>query len=289
MDLLVPKTCSYDCIFCEVGRTTRRTLERREYAPVAELVAELTSWVKAGGQADYITVAGSGEPTLHSRFGDILDAIRRLGPIPSALLTNGSLLHLPEVRAAAAKADLVKASLSAWDETSFAAINRPDPGLTFKQLVGGLQQFRKEFKGKFWMEVVVVSGVNDDPAGIKKIAEWMARIAPDRIHLNTVVRPPAVSSVRAVSRDQLETWRGLFNPPAEIMASFEPRACQSAEIRDTDIVAMLDRRPCTRKDMAAAFSVAEEELQGRLETLLECGTLRKEQRGPEIYYLTSRR
>lgn len=112
IDLTPYKTCSFDCIFCQLGKTTVKTLERREYVPAAEVIEELDDWIKSGGEADYITLSGSGEPTLHSRFGEIIEFARGASSIPVALLTNGSTLGIPEVRAAAAKADVVKISLS---------------------------------------------------------------------------------------------------------------------------------------------------------------------------------
>ena len=104
VDLVPFKVCSYDCVYCQLGRTTQHTLERREWVPTSEVVAELEDWAQQGGQADIVTLAGSGEPTLHTGFGEILQTIRRLGDFRSALLTNGSLLHMPEVRTDAARA-----------------------------------------------------------------------------------------------------------------------------------------------------------------------------------------
>src|SRR5450830_1593621 len=146
VDLLPRKTCTLDCIFCEVGPTTHRTLVRKEYVPTEEVLKELAAWFALNLKADFITVTGSGEPTLHTRFGDVLSAIRAQervrshGRVRSALLTNSTLFHLPEVRSCAALAEVVKVSLSAWDQASFEAITRPHADLSFDRLVDGLRK-----------------------------------------------------------------------------------------------------------------------------------------------------
>lgn len=219
IDLVPLKTCSFDCLFCQAGLTSSRTLERREYAPVLEVIAEIDAWLSSGGTADYITLSGSGEPTLHSRFGDVLDAVRERCSIETALLTNSSLLYLPEVRSAACKADLVKVSLSAWNQGSFEDINRPHPDLEFKNIVEGLRSLRGEFSGKLWMEVFVLAGMNDRAESVQKIAALADNICPDRIHLNTVARPPAEETAVRVPANVLERFASLFNPRAEVIGS----------------------------------------------------------------------
>ena len=203
IDLLPAKTCTFDCPYCQVGRTTFQTVERREYVPVQAVLDEFDRWHAAGGRADYVTLAGSGEPTLHSRFGEILTALRQRAPIPRALLSNGSLFHLPEVRAAACAAEVVKGTLSAWDEESFRRVHRPHASLNFAQHLAGLRALRQELRGAYWIEVFVVPGVNDRPEDMARIAALARSIGPDRVHLNTAVRPPAESAVAPVSAEAL--------------------------------------------------------------------------------------
>ena len=215
---LVPcKTCSFDCIFCQAGNTTNLTLERREYVPILDVIAELDLWLKNCGTADYITLSGLGEPTLHSRFGDILEAVHEKCSIKAALLTNSSLLYIPEVRRAAAKADMVKVSLSAWDQPSFEDINRPHPQLTFQRVLDGIREFRAEFTGELWLEVFVLFRVNANESAMEKIARLVSTIHPNRIHLNTVARPPAEHYAIPVSEASLEKFAYLFKPAAEII------------------------------------------------------------------------
>ena len=170
VELITAKTCSFDCLFCESGPTTVHTLHRDRLVPVGDVLDELSDWFDRGGTADYVTLAGAGEPTLHLDFGRVLEALKPR-PVQSALLTNSSLMHLPEVRRDAAMADLVKASLSAWDETSFRRLNRPCDGVDFREILDGLTAFRSAFTGRFWLEVMVLDGINDNPADMRRIAE----------------------------------------------------------------------------------------------------------------------
>ena len=159
---------------------------------------------RPGSKADYITIGGSGEPTLNSRLGDLIDGIRRLTDIPVAVLTNGTLFYRADVRAECAKADVVVPSLDAGDAAAFEAVNRPTRDITIEKLVSGLEQFRREFAGQIWLEVFLVAGVNTDAEQIEKIKGLIERIRPDKVHLNTAVRPPAEPDVRAVPAETLD-------------------------------------------------------------------------------------
>ena len=204
IDLVPAKTCSFDCIFCQVGRTPRTTVERGEHVPVAAVLAEFSEWVRQGGHADAVTLAGAGEPTLHSRFGEIVRAVGEAGGMPTVLMTNGSLFHLPEVRRDAAAASIVKATVSAWDQPSWVRISRPHPSLSFDAMYEGLRVFAGSFKGELWIEVFVVRGLNDDLDSVRRIAAKVNPIGAARVHLNTVARPPADPDVRAVEASRSE-------------------------------------------------------------------------------------
>jgi wyosine [tRNA(Phe)-imidazoG37] synthetase (radical SAM superfamily) len=290
IDLVPSKICTYDCPYCQIGRTQVRPLERREYVPTDAVLAELQHWLDAGGRADFITLAGSGEPTLHSRFGDILAAIGRCTASRRALLSNGSLFHLPEVRQAAGNADVVKGTLSAWDEVSFKAVHRPHPGLTFAQLLSGLSAMRAEFIGEFWIEVFLVRGVNDSPEAVAQIAARVKAMRPDRVHLNTAVRPPADADVGPVGGDRLDELATLFTPRAETVAT-RPHAREGAlsdgggaANRDARILGMLRRHPCTSADVAALLQVSLQDAEQQLVRLVAAGQVRRETRGQGTYY-----
>lgn len=187
------KTCNYNCPYCQLGRTTPLTNLRQSFFSAAKIVAELQTVLDRyqPGDIDYITIVGQGEPALYADLGELIDHIRAVTTIPLAIITNGSLLFMPEVRAAMAKADVVIPSLDGADRETFRLINRPWPKLDINEIIAGQVQFRQEFSGQLWVEVMLVKGVNDTLMALTKIAEALKRIQPDRVHLNIPIRPPA--------------------------------------------------------------------------------------------------
>ena len=288
VDLVPFKTCSFDCVFCECGGTTSHTVVRKEYVPAKAVSAEIEAWCGMGGSADYITIAGSGEPTLHSRFGDIIRAIKKVTQIPVCLLTNGSLLHLPEVRADASCADVVIPSLNAADERTFNRVCRPCRLCTFAQHIEGLRVFAAEYRGSLWLEVFIVPGMNDSAESIKAIAELAKGLAPRRIQLNTAVRPPAVGSIRAASRPELEELAPRFTPKAEVIASFPGSASPGSASSIGAVRQMLERRPCTTADVAHGLGITAEDARRHIEELRSTGVLNTELRGEAVYYSARR-
>jgi wyosine [tRNA(Phe)-imidazoG37] synthetase (radical SAM superfamily) len=284
VDLTPYKTCSLDCVFCQLGRTTVKTVSREEYVPTDRVLAELLAWLKGGGTADYITLSGSGEPTLHSRFGEVLAFIREKSGIPSVLLTNGTMLHLREVREAAAQASVVKISLSAWDEASFDWVNRPHPQLQFDQLVEGERTFRRQFRGELWMEVFLVGGMNSTPRDVSKIASLAKEIQPDRIHLNTSVRPPAEDFVTPLSREQMVELAGLFEPTGEIIGEFGAKHGEPVKVKEDEILSMIERRPCTAEQIADVFGMHMNEVSKYLGKLVRTDRVRADHKRNTVYY-----
>jgi wyosine [tRNA(Phe)-imidazoG37] synthetase (radical SAM superfamily) len=288
IDLTPRKTCSLDCVFCQLGRTTRKTMDRNEYVPTTAVIKEIEIWLKSGVEADYLTLSGSGEPTLHTHFGKVLGFLREL-PIPSALLTNGTLFYLPEVREAAGLARVVKVSLSAWDQHSFEWVNRPHRQLDFMRIHGGLRKFREGFDGQLWLEVFLLSGINAMVKDVHKIARLARDLKPDRIHLNTVDRPPAEPFASAVSVAQMERIAGLFEPPARITASATFQRTSKTAGDESSILAMLARRPCTMKQLEAAFGMHLNEVAKILGHLMRCNRIRADLKKADVYYtLTAR-
>ncbi len=288
VDLLPLKTCTLNCVFCEVGPTTYRTLERREYVPTAEVLAELAAWAAGGEPADFITVAGSGEPTLHTRFGDVLAAARATGRARAALLTNSTLLDVPDVRAGAAQADVVKATLPGWDQASFEALTRPAPALRFDRLLNGLRRFRREYGGQLWLEVFLVPGLNDGPEPVRRLAALAATIRPDRIHLNTAVRPTADRNVPALSEERLREAAACFEPEAEVVARVAAAGAAARRAEPAAVEAMLRRRPCTADDVAQAFGLTPADTAALLERLRAEGRIRAEDRQGQRYWMAGR-
>jgi len=295
VDLVPRKTCTLNCVFCEVGPTTCLTIDRKEYIPTSEVERELTEWCAgpaspkrseaSGGKADVVSVTGSGEPTLHTGFGDILAFIKNKIRIKSVLLTNSTLLYLPDVRRSAASADIVKVTLSAWDEDSFRKIARPHPDLCFALFLEGLQLFRREYSGTIWMEVFIVPGMNSDLEQVKAIAKLARTIHPDRIQLNTAVRPTAESRVGAMPEHFLNEISVLFEPKAEVIAKFTGTGSGKENIDQSAILAMLKRRPCTADDVASAFSLDINDTQAILRKMVAGKMIRKEIRNGDEYFI----
>ena len=285
IDVTPLKTCSFDCLFCQCGQTTDLVTQRGEFVPFDDVCAELDRWIDEDGAADVITFAGSGEPTLYSRLGELIDFIKARTDIPVIVLTNGTLLHQPDVREETAKADIVKVSLSAWDDISYERVNRPAPTLTFASLLEGEQAFRSMFPGQLWLEVFLMAGINDAPEQVQQIAALVTKIAPDKIHLNTAVRPPAEAEVQPVSKETLEAYRPYFTPPAEIIASFEAPLAISSEEMSVDALAELIRRhPATATQLAGLAGTTPKAIEKNLAPLLKKGILHTEKRGKDVYY-----
>ncbi|MBW2030991.1 MAG: radical SAM protein [Deltaproteobacteria bacterium] len=287
VDLIPYKTCTQDCVFCQLGRTPEKTLARREYVPMGEVLDELGQWLKKDGKADHITLSGSGEPTLHSRFGEVFRFVRKNSTLETVLLTNGSLFYLPEVRKEALQAHIVKISLSAWDQASYRWVNRPHPDLNFKQSIEGQKAFRNEFKGEMWIEVFLVAGMNSIPSDVAKIASLAELLKPDRIHLNTAVRPPAENFVAPLSRERLASLCNLFRPPAEVIAGYKDQGGLETRANEEAIISMLRRRPCTAGDITRAFGMHLNEASKYLGSLLRQGQIRAERAGDSVYFVAT--
>ncbi|VGO17921.1 hypothetical protein PDESU_06523 [Pontiella desulfatans] len=284
VDLIPFKTCTLDCTFCQLGETPCAVNERGDYVPMPDVLAELFQWLEADGQADHITLAGSGEPTLHSHFGDVFRWVKEHTEIPSVLLTNGTMLHVPEVRENAALADKVKVTLSAWDETSFQQMHRPAQGVTFDLLLKGEQAFRKEYTGELSVEVFIVEGVNSQVSNARKMVEVVHSINPDRIDINTAVRPPADSGVKAATEEHLHVLAELFGPKASVTASFRKQGFQALEVSEDALLGLIKRHPASCSQLAKEFSLPEDRMFKMLRQMTGAGQLKEEQRDGEIYF-----
>lgn len=289
IDLVPLKVCTYDCPYCQVGVTTTKTLDRREYVPVDEVLAEFDRWLSQDGLADCVTLAGGGEPTLHSRFGEVIDAIGARSGLRRILLSNGSLFSRSEVRAAAAKADVVKATLSAWDQASFEKAHHPHPSLRFDDFVEGLKAMRREYRGEYWLEVFAVPGINDSPEQMARIAAIALSIAPDRIHLNTAVRPAQDGHTLPVPSAKLEEFARLFTPMAEVIAiaPVQPQSQEGSlpqEALAERILSLVQRHPSTLADIVSVLGRPGAEVEAALAVLVARGSLRTERRDSRDYF-----
>lgn len=287
IDLVPFKTCTYDCIYCQLGRTTNKTMERLSYVPVKEILNELKTKLASGERPDYISIAGSGEPTLHSCIGELIDMIKNITNIPVAVLTNGSLLYLPEVRTALMKADLVIPSLDAGDETMFRYVNRPHDGISFENIVNGLIEFTADFPGQIWLEVLLISGVTGMAADVEKIAVLAKKIGARKVQLNTVCRPAAEEFACAVEKNQMNNLASLFTGAVDIISDDESVVLSDTAAKDAvgeEIVSLLARRPCTLTGICSGLGLHPHDAAKKLKKLVDeklITTLRTER---DVFY-----
>lgn len=285
VDILPYKTCTLDCIYCQLGRTTCKTLERKSWISPAPVMKELEKILSEKCQIDHITFSGSGEPTLNSSLGEIIKNIKTICSIPVAVLTNGTLLHLPEVRLDLHEADLVVPSFDAATDDTFRLINRPCHGLDLQNMLEGLRAFCREFAGTIWLEVMIVKGVNDKRQELEYIAEALADCNADSIHINSVSRPPADAGIEPADRDVLETAKSLFGEKSEIIGEFtkEKLVAEQADIREK-IFMLVSRHPCSLKHISLSLGIPEGIIETHLRDMLGAQRISVVIHGHDTFY-----
>lgn len=271
VDLVPKKVCSLDCVYCEVGKTTKLTLERREYIKTSIIKEELSDYFKNNPDPDYITFSGSGEPTLNSDIGEILQFIKKNKPnIPIAVLTNGTMLFDKNVRAAIKDANLILPSLDAATESVFARINRPAENLKIDKYIQGLIDFRKEFTGEIWLEVFILPDYNDSDNELQELKKAILEIKPDSIQLNTLDRPGTVSGLRGATREELQRIVMLWELDNVIIIAASPERKEIKSYRsdiETAIIETIARRPCTLDDLTKILGLHVNEINKYLDVL----------------------
>jgi wyosine [tRNA(Phe)-imidazoG37] synthetase (radical SAM superfamily) len=227
IDPVPMKTCNWNCVYCQLGRTMPYRTERRTNFKDDDILAEVDEALSAHkpGEIDWVTFVGSGETTLHAGLGEMIRGVKALTDIPVAVITNGSLLYMPELREELLAADAVLPTLDAGNPTLYRRINRPHPSLTFERLTGGLIAFRQEYKNKLWLEVMLVRGVNDTEEALKEIAGWLIKIKPDEVHVVQPTRPPAETWVKPPDEEGLRRANAILGETSKIimpaMGSFD--------------------------------------------------------------------
>lgn len=288
VDLVPKKVCTLDCVYCEVGKTNRLTLDRKEYILYDRVTEELTDYFKNNPDPDYITFSGSGEPTLNSRMSDVMDFIKKHKPnIPMAVLTNGTLLWQPEIRYLLKKADLVLPSLDAATEAVFQHINRPPEGLTAEMCIQGLEDFVKEFIGKVWLEIFILPGYNDSPEELQALLNAAKRINPDAVQLNTLDRPGTESDIRAATAEELQKIKDDWAwDKVQIIAAAAKRKAQPSYRKDAadTVLSTIARRPCTLNDLSKILGMHVSELNKYLDILEADGKITTERQARGVFY-----
>lgn len=279
IDLFSQKTCTFDCVYCEVGRTPETTNETARFAPAEEVVAELSAYLSDHHDdlPDVITFAGSGEPTLHREIQRIIEAIHEMTTLPVVLLTNGSLLHREAVLARVLGVDSLVPSLDAGSPEVFARINRPHRALSFEKLTDGLLAARAAFTGHYLLEVLLVQDLNTSDEELEQIHQWVVRIQPDAVQINTVFRPPAEPGVRAASEERIQHLARLVGDKAKPVAYYSRtghrRRIQGALLRGV-ILKTVSIRPCTEEELADSIGVEAAALRSAVAHLVAQGKVR---------------
>lgn len=285
VDIVPLKTCTQNCIYCQLGLDGVVTVERKPYVDVAVVLEELRERVAGGLRADFITLSGSGEPTLNSRLGELIDGVRGICDTKIAIITNGTLLSDPAVRADCVGADVILPSLDAGDAETFVRINRPHEGIDFERFIEGLCKLRREFAGQIWLEVFFCEGVNTSDEQIAKIRGIVERIGPDKVQVNTVVRPVAGASALRVQPGRLAEIAAGLGPKAEVIVDFSRAAdlCD-AEIDRETVLTMLKRRPCSLDDICSGLGVDRDQVFECLKKLEKQGAVISHQRQERTFY-----
>ena len=285
VDILPYKTCSFDCIYCQLGRTGRKSGRRGRYFSSRDILRQIKEAIDKNRRVDHITFSGSGEPTLHAKIGTLIRKIKKMTDIPVVVLTNSSLLTRKPVRQALLAADIVGPSLDAATGSSFRRVNRPLPSVQVEDIIAALAVFRREFKGRIWLEVMLVKGVNDSPVDIKALRKAIAQIRPDKVQLNTVDRPPAEKSAQPLSRRALDKIKKDLGGRAEVVVDFRRRAgCPTVPDIRRAILAMAERRPVTLADITSSLGRKKKEVRPHLETLLRWQRISHQQHKGVVYY-----
>lgn len=289
VDMVPKKVCSLNCVYCEVGPTTRLTSERKPYVPAEDIIRELQDYFRTQKNPDFITFSGYGEPTLNSEIGTIFDYLKREKPeVPIAVLTNGTLLFEKEVREAIMRADLVLPSLDSATEEGFKRINHPVKTISLRQYIEGLVTFRQEFTGQIWLEVFILPGYNDSITDLDALKKELLRIKPDKIQLNTLDRPGTVSGLRSATRQELQSIIDYWDlPNVEIIAAALERTKMASYRKDVEnvIVETINRRPCTLDDLSKILGLHVNELNKYLDALEASGRVHTERQDRGLFYM----
>jgi len=272
IDTIPLKTCNWNCVYCQLGRTRPLTNERKTYFPREEILKEVQSALSAHepGDIDWITFVGSGEPTLHSDIGWLICEAKKRTTLPVAVITNGSLLYLPEIRAELRVADAVMPSLDAGNTDLYRKLNRPHGEATFQRLISGLTLFREEYQGKLWVEVMLIKNWNDSELTLQEIAAVLERVRPDEVHLLLPTRPPAESWVQPADDNGLLRAHAILGQIAKVVhparGTFD---LSGADSLDDAIMGIITRHPMCEDELVDSLRHwSSTEIQSVLSSLL---------------------
>ncbi len=282
IDPIPSKTCNYQCVYCQLGKTTDFTNIRKNYFPKKEIIIEMKKAIKLNeNKFDYITFVGSGEPTLYKDLKDLILRAKDLSKKPVCVITNGSLLYQKEVQNALMCSDVVLPSLDAGDEKLFIKINRPHPSINFEKLIQGFIDFKKRFEGRFWIEVMLLKGINDTKEELLKIKEKLDLIKPDRIDINVPIRPPVEKWVKIPDKNIVSDLNVIFDNYTNINFPEEGAFNIYSYDFEKEVLSILERHPMRQEQIIESFSSSSF---GKDKIILNLKKLKSEKKIKEIFY-----
>lgn len=277
VDLILKKTCSFECLYCQLGKGKQKSTRRFSIVNLIQFRKELKRVIRTSPRIDYITISGSGEPTLHKNLDKIITTIKTItrSKYPVCVVTNSSLLHRKDVRKELSKADLIIPSLDAATATTFHKINRPDKTVVFERIIKGLIALRKEFKGKIWLEIMLVKGVNDTIKEAIKFKEIINKIKPDKVQLNLPVRPSAVKT-EIPANEKIRRIKSILNDDIEVVAKFNKakRITKISSNLDKMILKFLQVRPASLEDLIKSLAGNPKIIAKQLNQLIKNGKIK---------------
>jgi wyosine [tRNA(Phe)-imidazoG37] synthetase (radical SAM superfamily) len=289
------KTCNYSCVYCQLGRTTHMTNQRRDFFPPEELLNEIKGVLEPASdehELDFVTFIGEGEPTLCKSLGWLISKTKELADIPVAVDTNGSLLYRADVRNELSQADVVMPSLDAGTAATFSKINRPQRGIAFDAMVEGIERFRRAYRGELWVEVMLVKGLNDSEDELQALKRRLKRIAPDRIYINVPIRPPAEPWAVPPDQEAIVLAQAILSDlnvvdiTAEEQGGFSIAGFSNPE---EAILAIIRRHPMREEQVIETlqhFAVEEEAVQESLLRLAKSGKIKKVTYQEKVFWLS---
>ena len=282
IELVPKKVCTMNCIYCEVGKTTHLTLERKEYYPWDLIEKSILQAKEMEDTFDVLTFTGSGEPSLNIHFEKALRLAKKIIKKPIAVLTNATLLNISSIRSALAEVDIVLPSLDAGNPETFKKINQPHPKIELKTIIENLKKLRNEMKGEMWLEILFVKGINDSEEDLKDLKLAVDYINPHKVQLNTVVRPPAYKEAKPLSFEKLKEFAEFLGEKVEIIIEKERlekviktfKDLEKEKIREM-IFDYIKRRPSTIEELSLAFKIEKETVENILKIFISEGKVKE--------------
>jgi wyosine [tRNA(Phe)-imidazoG37] synthetase (radical SAM superfamily) len=288
VDVIPQKTCNLNCVYCESGKTTMPSSQRTAIIPVKEIIAELADFLKTNPKIDHITFSGAGEPTLYRDLPSVISFVKENYPqYKLAMITNSILMAQPEIRNELLDFDVVLPSLDAATSAVFNKINRPVAKVDYLEVINGLISFRKHFRGKIWLEVFIIEGINDTDEELLLLKKAITDISPDLVQLNTLDRPGTESWVKPAKWQKLEEIKMLFAPlTVEIVARNKTIKHYETEAINIDeqIISTIKRRPCTAPELSTIIGAGINEINLQLEKAIKSGIILADNQSGIVFY-----